>query len=180
MIRVGWLPSLSRPSQQRKRTLSYRRVIRRRSRRNIAPPAAPVNHGDMIFDQPPAKLPVATLMSKSRSTQLATGVYAWLAARWRWFRPRTVPMIAAFVGLFAVVGFANYLKNYGRDDSPPERLTPATPTERVAEETPPIGRILIKQGPDGADIYIDGKRLESPPQIDLKPSHCHNIETVYK
>lgn len=138
----------------------------------------------MIFDQPPAELPVATLMPKSRSTQLATGISAWLAARWRWFRPRAVPMIAAFFGLLAVVGSASYLRNYGRDDAALERLEPATPTEVASEAPivePTVGRLVIKQGPDGADIYIDGKRLRDLPQIELKPSACVvDIEYVHK
>jgi hypothetical protein len=132
VIRVGWLPSLARPSQQRKRTLSYRRVVRRR-RQNVAVPAAPVNDGDMIFDQPRAELPVATLVPRSRSTQLATGLAGWLTARWHWFRPRTIPMIVAFLGLLAVVGFANYLKTYGREAARPERLTPPAVVEPLAD-----------------------------------------------
>jgi hypothetical protein len=165
VIRVGWLPSLARPSQQRKRTLPYRRVVRRRVR-NVAPVASRVNDETMLFDQPPAELPVAVVMSKSRKTQVVTGISAWLVARWRWFRPRTVPMIVACVGLFAVVAFANYLKTYGRDEAGPERLTPPPVFEPVAEQQvtpPPAFEPVAEQQPERASALRTGcfKRHES-------------------
>ena len=117
MIRVGWLPSQSRPSSRR-RTLPYsgrRRSARTISRRtNAAAPVKLVNDEDMIFDQPPAELPVATMVPKDRGTQIAADLRAWLVARWTWFRPRTIPMIVAFIGMLAVIGAATWLRNYAR------------------------------------------------------------------
>jgi hypothetical protein len=130
MIRVGWLPSLSRPS--RRRTLPYsgrnRRVISRRSK--AAPPPVSVNDGDMLFDQPPAELPVATMVPKDRGTQLAADLRAWFAARWQWFRPRTIPMVVAFVGMLAVIGAATWLRNYARRT--PERIVETQPVQNVS------------------------------------------------
>jgi len=74
----------------------------------------------MIFDLPPAKLPVATVVPKDRGTQLAADLRVWLAARWQWFKPRTIPMIVAFVGMLAVIGAATWLRNYAR--MTPERV----------------------------------------------------------
>jgi hypothetical protein len=36
----------------------------------------------------------------------------WLACRWAWLRPRTVPMIAALLGLLVVIGATKYLPVY--------------------------------------------------------------------
>jgi hypothetical protein len=126
MIRVGQLPSQSRPISRR-RTLPYsgrkRRVIS--SRPKAAAPPVSVNDEDMLFDQPPAELPVATMLPKDRGTQLAADLRAWFAARWRWFRPRTIPMVVAFVGMLAVIGAATWLRNYARRT--PERIVETRP-----------------------------------------------------
>lgn len=122
MIRIGWLPSQSRPVSRR-RTLPY--SGRRRSRGFPQRPKAAaaqvlVNDEDMLFDQPPAELPVATMVPKDRRTQFAADLRAWLAARWQWFKPRTIPMIVAFVGLLAVIGAATWLRNFARQA--PDRI----------------------------------------------------------
>ena len=126
MMRVGRLPSLSRPISRR-RTLPYsnrkRRVISARPK--AARPGAMVNDEGMLFDQPPAELPVATMIPKDHGTRLAADLRAWLAARWLWFRPRTIPMIVAFVGMLAVIGAATYLRNYAR--RAPDRLVQPAP-----------------------------------------------------
>lgn len=109
MIRVGWLPSLSRPSQRR-RPLPY---TGRRRRRVNKPVERQVSAEDlsMIFDQC-QELPTATLVPKDRGSQLAADLRTWFAARWQWFRPRTIPMIVAFVGMLAVIGAATALRDY--------------------------------------------------------------------
>jgi len=133
MIRVGWLlPSQSRPSRRR-RTLPY--TGRRRSRvisspRKAAESREIVNDETMIFDQPPAELPVATMVPKDRGTQLAADLRAWFAARWHWFKPRTIPMIVAFVGMLAVIGAATYLRNYAR--RAPDRIEAAAELQNLA------------------------------------------------
>ncbi len=141
MIRVGWLPALarlpgdSRPSRRR-RTYTRRRV--RSPRRGAANRSAPVNNEDiMIFDQAPAELPVATLIQRDGKSQLRADLYAWFAAKWRWFKPRTVPMIVAFIGMLAVVGSANWLRNYAR--RAPDRL--------VIEQTKRSALIVVDAAP---------------------------------
>jgi hypothetical protein len=74
----------------------------------------------MIFDLPPAELPVATLVPRESSTRFAFDLRAWFVARWAWFRPRTVPMIVALAGMLAVIASGNYLRNYAQQT--PERL----------------------------------------------------------
>ena len=120
MIRVGWLPSLSRPVSRR-RTLGYTKRRRRSPRRERAASTNVVNDEDMIFDQPPAELPVATVVPRDGKSRLRADLLAWVSAKWQWFKPRTVPMIVAFVGMLAVIGSANYLRNYAR--RAPERLS---------------------------------------------------------
>jgi hypothetical protein len=113
---------MSRPSRKR-RTLPYtrRRLVRAISPRpKAAATPGMVNDEVMLFDQPPAELPVATMLPKDRGTQFATELRAWFAARWQWFKPRTIPMIVAFVGMLAVIGAATYLRNFARQA--PERL----------------------------------------------------------
>lgn len=122
MIRVGWLlPSQARPS--RRRTLPYTKPDRRIVRRKAVARPVLADDQSMIFDLPPADLPVATVVPKDHTTQLAADLRAWLAARWQWFKPRTIPMIVAFVGMLAVIGAATWLRNYARET--PERVTEA-------------------------------------------------------
>jgi hypothetical protein len=69
----------------------------------------------MLFDGFPAELPKATLRptaSQARHRVIGGQLTQWLACRWAWLWPRTVPMIAALVGLLAVIGATKYLPVY--------------------------------------------------------------------
>lgn len=69
----------------------------------------------MLFDGLPAELPTATLLpAAAHDRQLALGgrLRQWLDERWAWIRPRTVPLIAAFAGMIAVLGTTKYLSSY--------------------------------------------------------------------
>jgi len=60
----------------------------------------------MLFDGP-ADLPTAILRSRAseaRHRVIAGHLYRWLALRWSWLRPRTVPLIVAFAGMLALLG----------------------------------------------------------------------------
>lgn len=77
----------------------------------------------MIFDQGPSELPVATLRPREPrawATVLARDLGAWIAARWHWLRPRTVPVLVAAMGMFWVLAAANYLTH--QHDSAPVRV----------------------------------------------------------
>jgi hypothetical protein len=69
----------------------------------------------MLFDGLPTELPTATLLSTAaHDRQLAIGgrIRQWFDDRWAWIRPRTVPLIAAFAGMIAVLGTTKYLSSY--------------------------------------------------------------------
>jgi hypothetical protein len=93
----------------------------------------------MLFDGVPAELPTATLLpTAAHDRQRAIGgrIRQWFDDRWAWIRPRTVPLIAAFAGMFAVLGTTRYLSTYAcaphrsaavstvvYDDAPPPHAT---------------------------------------------------------
>lgn len=68
----------------------------------------------MLFDGLRAELPKATLRPTSQARHRVIGgeLTQWLACRWAWLRPRTVPMLAALIGLLAVIGATKYLPVY--------------------------------------------------------------------
>ncbi|MBL0221040.1 MAG: hypothetical protein IPQ07_45135 [Myxococcales bacterium] len=65
----------------------------------------------MLFDKG-RELPVATLRRAPHSVfaRMLGELQQWLAARWSWFLPRTLPVAVAIVGLFAVLGAVDYLR----------------------------------------------------------------------
>jgi hypothetical protein len=72
----------------------------------------------MLFDGT-VDLPTATLRpsaSEARHRVIAGHFYRWLALRWSWLRPRTVPIIVAFFGMLAILGATKYLSAYARGD----------------------------------------------------------------
>jgi hypothetical protein len=76
----------------------------------------------MLFDQPPSELPVARLHQRGQLPSLSLALVSWLTARWQWLRPRTVPVIVAFIGMCAVMASAHYLSQLATQMPPPERL----------------------------------------------------------
>lgn len=64
----------------------------------------------MLFDRI-AELPVATVrrVPGSRVEVVASDVRRWLAARWQWFKPRTIPVTVAFVSMLGVLQALSYL-----------------------------------------------------------------------
>ena len=96
----------------------------------------------MLFDGLPAELPTATLVptaAHDRHRAIGGRIRQWFADRWTWIRPRTVPLIAAFAGMIAVLGMTKSLSSYARgprhgvvtysvvtyDDAPPPRTIKA-------------------------------------------------------
>jgi hypothetical protein len=69
----------------------------------------------MLFDGLPAELPTATLLptaAHDRHRAIGGQIRQWFDDRWAWIRPRTVPLIAAFAGMLAVLGTTKYLSTY--------------------------------------------------------------------
>jgi hypothetical protein len=100
------------------------------------------NNVDMLFDSLPAELPTATLVptaAHDRHRAIGGRIRQWFDDRWAWIRPRTVPLIAAFAGMIAVIGTTKYLSTYAcgprrgavtyrvatDDDAPPSRMLKA-------------------------------------------------------
>ncbi len=73
----------------------------------------------VLFDHGPAEFPVATAVPReprARAIAVLANVERWFAARWAWFRPRTVPCAVAGLGMIAVMASAHYLAHPHEDD----------------------------------------------------------------
>ena len=178
MIGPGWLPSRPRPlSRVRKSLLSYTRRPRRRSgapRSTVATHiaadgAAPgCNTIGMLFDGLPAELPIATLLpsaAHARHRVIGGHLRHWFDDRWAWLRPRTVPMIAAFAGMLAVLGTTKYLSSYAsapvHQSSMTDRAAPQPPRthacgDRHRAGSPGVLRIVpVRPGSHDVMITLD-------------------------
>jgi hypothetical protein len=124
----GWMPSRPRPLPRSPRGLlaftpGY--VRRRRARRQAAPEGTarePVALS--LFERAPVALPTATLLpprSEARHRVLRE-LRCWLAPRWAWVRPRAVPIVAAVLGMFAVISVENYLSALARGKYAPPQV----------------------------------------------------------
>jgi len=131
VIGPGWMPSRPRPlARVRRSVLSYSfRPRRRRGPPRSARGASVARDGGtadcdtrvMLFDGAPAELPTAMLLPGSchaRHRLIGGHLRHWLDDRWAWLRPRTVPMIAAFVGMLAVLGSTRYLSTFAMSSAP--------------------------------------------------------------
>jgi len=155
----GWLPSRPRPlGQVRRRLTRYTTPLRKAARRaRAAEPtqptqptqpwmcsmavAAAVAANDAaarrearVFAARRAKLPVATLLpprSEGRPRMMSGAVQRWFGHRWLWIQPRMIPLIAAFVGLIAVLNARRYLLELARG---PAVVCPATTAADAAHQ----------------------------------------------
>ncbi|MDX2086260.1 MAG: hypothetical protein SFX73_00365 [Kofleriaceae bacterium] len=68
----------------------------------------------MLFDRG-MELPQATVRRAPRAWGdiLAGDLKRWLHTRWRWLRPRTVPVVVAFVGMLGMLQAVEYLSSSG-------------------------------------------------------------------
>jgi hypothetical protein len=110
VIGPGWLP---RPTRFRLRTSSYTLYRRRRSKNRATTPIS-AHHQIVLFDQGPSELPVATAKPRrlgDGAIAIVSDLRRWLAARWSWLVPRTVPVLVAAAGLVAVLASAEYLSH---------------------------------------------------------------------
>jgi hypothetical protein len=125
----------------------------------------------MLFDQPPSELPVARIRVRPGTinalAQLAADLRRWLTARWSWLKPRTVPVIVAFIGMCAVLASAHYLSRLAQ-----EAPDPAPRASNLAEER--LATIKIETTAPGAIVTIDGAALDSAQlqNIQILPSHA--------
>jgi hypothetical protein len=75
-----------------------------------------VAHDDqtVIFQTGPVEFPTATLVPHDPTAHahaMVGELARWLAAKWAWLRPRTVPVMFAALGLLAVLESADYLRH---------------------------------------------------------------------
>ena len=82
----------------------------------------------MLFDGPPAELPIATISTPGPIRPAGTArlppiwghqlwlgdLDRWLTERYRWIAARTIPLIVAVVSLFAILGAVKYAGLYAR------------------------------------------------------------------
>jgi hypothetical protein len=95
----------------------------RRRRPNGKSPRTPraeggqrLTHEDqtLIFQTGQVEFPTATLVPHDPTAHahaLVGEFVRWLAAKWAWLRPRTVPVMFAALGLLAVLESADYLRH---------------------------------------------------------------------
>ena len=162
MIGPGWMPTRPRPLGK-KRWLPYGYAARR-LRRKQAPVAHKSRSDDdqtVVFELAPQDLPVATVVSRRASP--ANALRGWLAARWTWLRPRTIPVMAAAIGLFLVVGSAKHLSRMAAGDE--VAMKPCAHHKHHHHD----GRIDITVGPPGATVTVDGKPVTALPDQPIKP-----------
>ena len=130
----------------------------------------------MLFDGLPAELPTATLVptaAHDRHRAIGGRIRQWFDDRWTWIRPRTVPLIAAFAGMIAVLGTTKYLSTYASGprgavhyrvatygDAPPRAIKggcngSARPAGSVRAGAPGPGHLRIEPvRPGSADVTI--------------------------
>lgn len=140
----------------------------------------------MIFDQPPAELPVATLRPRESGAQLLLDVRGWLLSKWRWLRPRSIPVAVAFAGMLGVLASANYLRELAHQ--PPAQLPVLAPVlgdEAVARAhtcgarkrvRPALAAQVVTRG--AATESTTESTTESPLDSRLAPTVRFHIEPV--
>jgi hypothetical protein len=127
---IGQMPRW-RPLSRRRRTLPY--TLPRRARKRFVKEAherGAVDTGVMLFESS-NELPQATVVREPDSvTELVvSGVAQWIRDRWRWMRPRMIPLVVAAVGLGVTVEAVNHLArppahvaSVGNESDQPDRI----------------------------------------------------------
>ena len=128
MIGPGWMPSRPRPMSRGKRGLfAYRRRCRRNRERV---PLLDLSHS---YDGAPQPLPPAILLATGqlpRHRMLTGQLERWLVERWLWLRPRSLPLVVAFVGMFGVLSAVKQLSVIRYCEMEPLTLAPAPSPHR--------------------------------------------------
>ncbi len=118
MIGPGSLPRLGPTSalaSLRRRTVLERRA--RRIRRGAATRPVPGRaDGEDASDHPTLEalpqheLPIATILERRpTAASVAAGLRTWIAARWSWLRPRTIPVAVAVLSMVGMLRAVDYL-----------------------------------------------------------------------
>lgn len=84
-------------------------------------------------------LPTATVL---RAPTMTNALLGWLAIRWAWFKPRSIPFAVAFAGMIAILAATNALTEMAHREAP------------VAPIATKYQTIKIVNGPAGAQVQI--------------------------
>lgn len=127
------------------RTRAYTRK-RRRVNTEAARTRSPVDTEDMLFDRG-MELPQATIRRAPRAWGdiLAGDFKRWVLSRWSWLRPRTVPVVVAFVGMLGMLQAVEYLSSAG---DAPAAIAGDAATPYVDGEPAPAGHQVRLVGAD--------------------------------
>lgn len=115
MIGPGSMPRFPWRAFKRKPTLAYTRRRRSRPLKTHALSPAGIDTEMVSFDHGPVEFPVASVRPREvrgRAVAVLSDLQRWLAARWAWFKPRSVPCAVAGLGMIAVIASADYLAHH--------------------------------------------------------------------
>jgi hypothetical protein len=71
----------------------------------------------------------------------------WIMSRWRWLRPRAIPVTVAFAGMLGVLAATSYLRELAH--RPPEHLPAAVLATSTSHAGDAMGRIRVVAIPGG-------------------------------
>ncbi len=123
----------------------------------------------MIFDQPPAELPVATLRPRDSGVRLLLDARRWLVSKGRWLRPRAIPVTAAFLGMLAGFAWLSYRYEVAHHWEHEQLPAPVVTTTRGED---PLVRIRIESHPAGTGTFVAWPGSEArtvTPELKLEP-----------
>lgn len=109
----------------------------------------------MLFDGPRTTLPTATLLASGAQTRRRMDFARWLSLRWDWVRPRTVPLIAAFLGLLLTLGAVKYTALLAYDEGHVQRPR-AAPVLTVPSDPAPRARVRAVEHRHGQGQGCEG------------------------
>jgi hypothetical protein len=81
-------------------------------KRKLAARAVLARHNGVVFDHGPKELPIAIVRPRApaaRAAALVGDLQRWIALRWEWLRPRTVPVAFAALGMVVAVLSTDFL-----------------------------------------------------------------------
>jgi hypothetical protein len=103
---------------------------------------------------PQAQLPTATLAGRGARYEFGS----WVRDKLAWVKPRTIPLVVAFVGLIAGLAAVQHL-------SSPEGWSTAV----IQLDQAPRSSIEVRVGPPGATVHVDSTARARPLDLQLTP-----------
>ena len=73
-----------------------------------------------------SEFPVATLRPRQSGARMQYAIGAltrWLVARWSWFKPRSIPVVVATLGMVGIVALSDYLAHHIDQKQPPAKMS---------------------------------------------------------